>query len=77
MDPTPRPDRISKDYKKEYPSIEVEGRRTIKKKADTKKNIENVRLDGEVGVCSGGVGGGGDLLHMPQCVCVCVCVMCL
>ncbi|KAL8605032.1 hypothetical protein ACOMHN_018834 [Nucella lapillus] len=47
VEPTPRTDRISKDYKKEYPSIEVEGRRTIKKKADTKKNIENVRLDGE------------------------------
>ncbi|KAK7088085.1 serine/threonine-protein kinase 36-like isoform X2 [Littorina saxatilis] len=48
VDPTPRPDRISKDYKKEYPSIEVEGRRTIKKKVEKeKKNIENVRLDGE------------------------------
>ncbi|XP_076434866.1 serine/threonine-protein kinase 36-like isoform X2 [Babylonia areolata] len=47
VDPTPRPDRISKDYKKEYPSIEVEGRRTIKKKGDTKKNIENVRLEAE------------------------------
>jgi len=48
MEPTPRTDRISKDYKKEYPSIEIEGRRTIKKKGDTKKNIENVKLDGEV-----------------------------
>ena len=48
VDPTPRTDRISKDYKKEYPSIEIEGRRTIKKKGDTKKNIENVKLDGEV-----------------------------
>lgn len=47
MEPTPRLDRISKDYKKEYPSIEVEGRRTLKKKND-QKNIENVKLDGEV-----------------------------
>ncbi|PVD31308.1 hypothetical protein C0Q70_06720 [Pomacea canaliculata] len=46
MEPTPRLDRISKDYKKEYPSIEVEGRRTLKKKND-QKNIENVKLDGE------------------------------
>ncbi|KAK7488222.1 hypothetical protein BaRGS_00020529 [Batillaria attramentaria] len=47
MEPTPRSDRISKDYKKEYPSIEVEGRRTLKKKGENKKNIENVHLDGE------------------------------
>lgn len=48
MEPTPRADRITKDYEKEYPSIEVEGRKTIKKTTDKKKNIENVRLDGEV-----------------------------
>lgn len=48
VEPTPRSDRISKDYKKEYPSIEIEGRRTIKKKPENKKNIENVKLDGEV-----------------------------
>ncbi|KAL5015967.1 hypothetical protein ScPMuIL_005556 [Solemya velum] len=47
MEPTPRADRITKDYEKEYPSIEVEGRKTIKKTTDKKKNIENVRLDGE------------------------------
>ncbi|KAK3576136.1 hypothetical protein CHS0354_043102 [Potamilus streckersoni] len=48
-DPTPRPDRISKDYEREYPSIEIEGRRTIKKNTDNKqkKNIENVKLDND------------------------------
>ncbi|XP_052245877.1 serine/threonine-protein kinase 36-like isoform X2 [Dreissena polymorpha] len=48
-DPTPRTDRISKDYEKEYPSIEIEGRRTIRKSSDKQptKNIENVKLDGE------------------------------
>ena len=52
-DPTPRTDRITKDYEKEYPSIEIEGRRTIRKSTDKqKKNIENVKLDGEVRLCS-------------------------
>ncbi|XP_052801977.1 serine/threonine-protein kinase 36-like isoform X1 [Mya arenaria] len=52
-DPTPRADRISKDYEKEYPSIEIEGRRTIRKSTEKReenlptKNIENVKLDGE------------------------------
>lgn len=50
-DPTPRADRIEKDYEKEYPDIEIEGRRTVRKSGDrqTTKNIENVCLDGEVG----------------------------
>ncbi|KAK6192112.1 hypothetical protein SNE40_003650 [Patella caerulea] len=52
VEPTPRPDRISKDYHKEYPSIEIEGRRTIKKtpapnSTPPKNNMENVKLDGE------------------------------
>ncbi|XP_046556063.1 serine/threonine-protein kinase 36-like isoform X1 [Haliotis rubra] len=50
VDPTPRPNRISQDYKKEYPSIEIEGPRTIKRKnsiPEKKKNIENVKLEGE------------------------------
>lgn len=48
-DPTPRADRITKDYEKEYPSIEIEGRRTIRRSTDNQstKNIENVKLDGE------------------------------
>ena len=48
VDPTPRTDRISKDYEKEYPSIEIEGRRTIHRSTDkhiSKKNIENVKLE--------------------------------
>ncbi|XP_041347923.1 serine/threonine-protein kinase 36-like isoform X2 [Gigantopelta aegis] len=48
IEPTPRSDRISKDYHKEYPSIEIEGRRTIRKNPPpVKKNMENVKLDGE------------------------------
>jgi hypothetical protein len=53
VDPTPRSDRLTKDYEKEYPSIEVEGRRTLKKKGgENQKNIENVKLDGEVRMTS-------------------------
>ena len=52
-EPTPRPDRISKDYKEEYPSIEVESRTVLNKKKKEKKdeqsnNMENVKLDTEV-----------------------------
>ena len=49
-EPTPRTDRIEKDYEKEYPDIEIEGRRTVRKSTDKQatKNIENVCLDGEV-----------------------------
>ncbi|RUS86279.1 hypothetical protein EGW08_005971, partial [Elysia chlorotica] len=53
-EPTPRTDRISKDYKAEYPSIEVGGRTVINKKKKEKEgphesqnNMENVKLDGE------------------------------
>lgn len=54
-EPTPRPDRISQDYKNEYPSIEVEGRTVLNKKKKEKKeaepnNMELVKLDGEVGL---------------------------
>ncbi|GFN99541.1 serine/threonine-protein kinase 36 [Plakobranchus ocellatus] len=54
-EPTPRTDRISKDYKAEYPSIEVGGRTVLnKKKKETENvnqqnNMENVKLDGEDG----------------------------
>ena len=48
MEPTPRPDRISKDYAQEYPSIEVDARRSVKNDTEKKKNIENVKFDGEV-----------------------------
>ncbi|KAH9525670.1 Serine/threonine-protein kinase 36 [Bulinus truncatus] len=46
---TQRSHRISKDYKKEYPSIEIEGRIVLNKKKKTEKsvNMENVKLDGE------------------------------
>ena len=53
LEPTPRPNRISNDYKQEYPSIEVEGRTVINKKKKKKEdsppnNMENVKLDTEV-----------------------------
>ncbi|XP_071178743.1 serine/threonine-protein kinase 36-like isoform X5 [Mytilus edulis] len=65
ISPTPRPDRISKDYEKEYPSIEIEGRTTVRRIPEREKDknkekdrnkektktIENVKLDGEE-VCS-------------------------
>ncbi|XP_059141268.1 serine/threonine-protein kinase 36-like [Physella acuta] len=46
---TPRSNRISKDYKVEYPSIEVGGRTVVNKKRKEEKanNMENVKLDGE------------------------------
>ncbi|ESO97940.1 hypothetical protein LOTGIDRAFT_153051 [Lottia gigantea] len=53
VEPTPRPDRISKDYHQEYPSIEIEGRRTIKKtpapgtEPAGQNNIDQVKLEGE------------------------------
>ncbi len=47
MDPTPRLDRISKDYAHEYPSIEVESRKILNK--PKKNNMENVKLTEEVG----------------------------
>lgn len=52
ISPTPRPDRISKDYEKEYPSIEIEGRRTVRKSPSKEKrnksHVDNVKLDTEV-----------------------------
>ena len=52
MSPTPRPDRISKDYEKEYPSIEIEGRRTVRKSPSKEKrnksHVDNVKLETEV-----------------------------
>ncbi|BFZ18847.1 hypothetical protein BsWGS_21886 [Bradybaena similaris] len=47
--PTPRPDRISKDYKTEYPSVEVQGRTVFSKKKSQQmpNNMENVQLEGE------------------------------
>ena len=47
--PTPRTDRIDKDYEKDHPSVEVEARKVLSKdKKKDKKNIENVKLDTEV-----------------------------
>ena len=46
MTPTPRVDRISRDYAQEYPSIEIEGRRVINK-PDRQKNMDNVKLNEE------------------------------
>ena len=50
ISPTPRTDRISKDYEKEYPSIEIEGRRTVRKSPSKKekKHVDNVKLEAEV-----------------------------
>ncbi|CAL1543188.1 unnamed protein product [Lymnaea stagnalis] len=44
---TPRSNRISKDYKLEYPSIEVGSRTVLNKKKEEKVNMENVKLEGE------------------------------
>ena len=46
MTPTPRTDRISRDYAQEYPSIEIEGRRVINK-PDRQNNMDNVKLNEE------------------------------
>ncbi|KAK3094442.1 hypothetical protein FSP39_001787 [Pinctada imbricata] len=49
ISPTPRADRISVDYEKEYPSIEIEGRRTVRKSPSKKekKHVDNVKLETE------------------------------
>ena len=49
-DPTPRPDRISRDYSQEYPDIEIEPRKVISQHPEKKKknNMENVKLNEEV-----------------------------
>ncbi|XP_077995717.1 serine/threonine-protein kinase 36-like [Glandiceps talaboti] len=44
--PTPRKDRIEKDYGKEFPSVEVESRKVVKK---PRKSIEHVKLEDEEG----------------------------
>ena len=44
VDPTPRPDRISRDFSKEYPSVEVEPRKVLKQFPEKKKHIEKVRI---------------------------------
>lgn len=47
--PTPRTDRINKDYEKDHPAVEIEARKVLnKEKKKEKKNIENVKLDTEV-----------------------------
>ena len=48
VEPTPRPDRIQRDYAQEYPSVEVESRKVMKQFPEKKKNIENVKLNEEV-----------------------------
>ncbi|XP_064647326.1 serine/threonine-protein kinase 36-like isoform X2 [Lineus longissimus] len=46
--PTPRTDRINKDYEKDHPAVEIEARKVLnKEKKKEKKNIENVKLDTE------------------------------
>ena len=51
MEPTPRPDRISIDYKQEYPNIEVGSRKILRQEPEKKKKktIEDVKLTEEVG----------------------------
>lgn len=49
VQPTPRPDRISQDFDKEYPDVEVECRKVLNApEKDSKKNMENVKLNEEV-----------------------------
>ncbi|XP_070572421.1 serine/threonine-protein kinase 36-like [Ptychodera flava] len=45
-EPTPRKDRIEADYGKEFPEVEVEGRKVIKK---GRKSFEQVKLEDEEG----------------------------
>ncbi|XP_071499914.1 serine/threonine-protein kinase 36-like [Diadema antillarum] len=51
QEPTPRENRITHDYKQEFPSVEVESRRVLKKEGgkvkDVRKSIDNVRLQEE------------------------------
>ena len=52
-DPTPRPDRISRDYSKEYPAVVVESRLVVNQTArdssvSPRKNFDNVKLNDEV-----------------------------
>ncbi|XP_030847777.1 serine/threonine-protein kinase 36 [Strongylocentrotus purpuratus] len=51
QEPTPRENRITHDYKQEFPSVEVESRRVLKKEGgkakDMRKSIDNVRLQEE------------------------------
>ncbi|XP_041457057.1 serine/threonine-protein kinase 36-like [Lytechinus variegatus] len=51
QEPTPRENRITHDYKQEFPSVEVESRRVLKKDGgkakDMRKSIDNVRLQEE------------------------------
>ena len=49
VEPTPRSDRISKDYSREYPSVEVGSCKVLNRQSEkTKKNFENVKLNEEV-----------------------------
>ena len=49
VEPTPRSDRIEKDFSKEFPSVEVEPRKVVKQYPEKKKKtIESVKLPEEV-----------------------------
>ncbi len=51
VEPTPRTGRISHDYKQDFPSVEVESRRVLKKEGgNVRKSIDQVKLQEEVGV---------------------------
>lgn len=52
INPTPKPNKINKNYEKKYPNIEIENRRTIKKNPNKKKknksHINNIKLNTEI-----------------------------
>ena len=53
VEPTPREDRITRDYAQEFPSVEVESRKVVRREGGTKgkdglrKSIEQVKLTEE------------------------------
>jgi len=48
VEPTPRPDRISRDYSQECPDVQVEARKVISQFPEkSKNNMENVKLQDE------------------------------
>ena len=48
VEPTPRADRISHDYAQEFPDVQVESRRVMKKGGKVRKSIDHVKLQEEV-----------------------------
>ncbi|XP_071789953.1 uncharacterized protein [Asterias amurensis] len=72
VEPTPREDRITRDYAQEFPSVEVESRKVVRREGGTKgkdglrKSIEQVKLTEEESrtdrpTCMDGT----SLLHYP------------